>query len=254
MGTMVLASPPILGAPGPSNDGHVAGLGSPPLLAREWTHGATKFLVELVKERIESYGTAVFKQQHWERIREQVIKDHPSEARRSWTQVRDKWDKLKRHYHKEKKLHNVTGDNAGSQWIWFNMIDEVLSGTAKAEGVPGGMDNGRPVGVDEQAPSQPEEDSQQVPEEEPESPRSRASNLPGVRGQPVKRRKIASDMAASLDRFCESTRRIEELKLETAIKLHEDNRKLELEMFKLTQASQERMATLFANVLQGLKK
>ena len=81
LGTMVLALPPILGTPGPSNDGNVVGLGSPLLLAREWTHGATKFLVELVKQRIESYGTAVFKQQHWERIREQVTNDHPSEAR-----------------------------------------------------------------------------------------------------------------------------------------------------------------------------
>jgi len=69
----------------------------------------------------------------------------------------------------------------------------------------------------------------------------------------VKRRKMASDMAAFLDRFCETTRRIEELKLEAAIKLHEDNKMLELEMFKLTQTSQEKMVNLFANVLQCLK-
>jgi hypothetical protein len=73
-GTMVLASPPILGTPRSSNDRNVVGLGSPPLLAREWIHGATKYLVELVKERIESYGTMVFKQQYWERIRAQVSK------------------------------------------------------------------------------------------------------------------------------------------------------------------------------------
>ena len=36
---MVLALPPILGTPVASNDMHVVGLGSPPLLAREWTHG-----------------------------------------------------------------------------------------------------------------------------------------------------------------------------------------------------------------------
>jgi len=71
--------------------------------------------MEFVKERIESCSTTVFKQQHWERIREQVIKDHLSEVRQTWTQVQGKWDKLKRHYHKEKKLYNVTGDNAGSQ-------------------------------------------------------------------------------------------------------------------------------------------
>ena len=80
LGTMVLASPPVLGTPGPSNDDHIVGSGSPPLLAREWTHRATQYLVELVKEHIESYGTTIFKQQHWERIREQVVKYHPSEA------------------------------------------------------------------------------------------------------------------------------------------------------------------------------
>jgi hypothetical protein len=82
---MVLASPPILGTPGSSNDGNVVDLGSPPFLAREWTHRGTKYLVELVKERIESYGTTVFKQQHWKRFREEVIKDHPSEAQQTWT-------------------------------------------------------------------------------------------------------------------------------------------------------------------------
>ena len=97
------------------------------------------------------------------------------------------------------------------------MIDEVLSGTAKANGVPSGMDNGHNMGVEDQPPSQLEEVTHEVPEEEPESPRTRASNFPRVRGQPVKRRKLASDMATPLDCFCESTRRIEELKLEAAI-------------------------------------
>jgi hypothetical protein len=39
LGIMMFASPPVLGTPGPSNDGHIVGLGSPPLLAREWTNG-----------------------------------------------------------------------------------------------------------------------------------------------------------------------------------------------------------------------
>ena len=97
--------------------------------------------MELVKEAIESYGTMVFKQQRWERIIEQVVKDHPSKARWTLMQVRDIWDKLKRHYYEEKILHIIIDDNAGLQWIRFNMIDEVLSCTANANGVSGGMDN-----------------------------------------------------------------------------------------------------------------
>ena len=134
------------------------------------------------------------------------------------------------------------------------MIDEVLSGTAKADGLPGSIHNEMSVGVDEQPPSQPEDDLQQIAEEEHELPKTWAFNLTGIRGQPVKRMRMTSDMAASLDMFCVFTRRIEQLKLETAIKLHEDNIKLELEMFKLTYASQKMMTTIFANVLKDMKK
>ena len=66
-------------------------------------------------------------------------------------QIRDKCDKLKRHYHKEKKLHNVMADNVGSQWIWFNTIDEVFSSTSKVDGVHGGMDTGQDVDGEDQS-------------------------------------------------------------------------------------------------------
>ena len=46
---------------------------------------------------------------------------------------------------------------------------------------------------------QQEEATEQVEEEEPESPRTRAANLPSVRGQPMKKRRLANDMAAALD-------------------------------------------------------
>ena len=59
LGIVVFASPPVSGTLRPSADGHIVGLGSSPLLAREWTHRATKYPIELVKERIESYGTTV---------------------------------------------------------------------------------------------------------------------------------------------------------------------------------------------------
>jgi hypothetical protein len=70
----------------------------------------------------------------------------------------------------------------------------------------------------------------------------------------MKRRRLASDMAASLDWFCETTRRIEKLKLEVVVEMHKENRQLKLEMFKLTHGSQRRMACIFASVLQNLKK
>ena len=133
------------------------------------------------------------------------------------------------------------------------MINEVLCGTIKVDGVLGGIDNGEEVDGEEQPSVQHEETIQQVEEEELESLRTRAANLPGVKGQLVKRRRLANDMVAMLDRFCETTCRIEELKLEAAMKIHEDNRKLELEMFKLTQTSQERMDGLLQMCSKAVK-
>jgi hypothetical protein len=48
--------------------------------------------------------------------------------------------KLRKQYYKEKKLQNVSGDNAGSSWIWYGAMDAMLSETAKANGVPGAID------------------------------------------------------------------------------------------------------------------
>ena len=89
LGTMIIASPPRLNTPPPSTSDVAIVRATPPLPSREWTQASTKFLINLVKERIESYevSTNAFKQKHWERIREQVIKDHPSEVRRTWIQV-----------------------------------------------------------------------------------------------------------------------------------------------------------------------
>jgi hypothetical protein len=47
---------------------------APPLVSREWIEGATKYLLELVKEKIETYGSSLFQQKHWMRIGEQLMK------------------------------------------------------------------------------------------------------------------------------------------------------------------------------------
>lgn len=122
------------------------------------------------------------------------------------------------------------------------------------DGVPGKIDNGEDVSVEEQVPTQEEDATQRDREEKPDSLRTKAANLSGVRGQPVKRRRLANDMVTSLDHFCESTRIIEELKVGTTVEMYKENRHLKLVMFKLTQTSHEKMSGFFVNVLQNLKK
>jgi hypothetical protein len=68
----------------------------------------------------------------------------------------------------------------------------------------------------------------------------------------MKRQRTAnSDMSSALDQFAESSVCIERMKMETAIQLHADNKKLELEILQATQASQERIVALFANVIRS---
>jgi hypothetical protein len=69
--SMFIASPPGLGAPplgfgtpplpvpSPNRDAREVGE-APPLVSREWTQGTTRCLLELVKEKIETYGFSLF--------------------------------------------------------------------------------------------------------------------------------------------------------------------------------------------------
>ena len=58
-------------------------------------------------------------------------------------------------------------------------------------------------------------------------------------------------MARALDRFAESSAHIEKMKMETTIQLARDNKKFELDVLQATQASQECVAVLFADVIHS---
>ena len=60
----------------------------------------------------------------------------------------DKLEKLQSTYSKMKKLQNQTSRGTrddGAKFIWYDQIDEIFNLTAKAVGVPGGMDQGVPI-------------------------------------------------------------------------------------------------------------
>jgi hypothetical protein len=58
--------------------------------------------------------------------------------------VSDKWEKLRSQYYKVKNANNNLGVGA-TKFIWYDAIDEILSHTAKANGVSGTMDQGEYV-------------------------------------------------------------------------------------------------------------
>ena len=97
---------------------------------------------------MELHNTVTMQQHHWKRIHGLLIAQFPQELGRKVKSLSNKWEKLRSTYSKIKKLQNQIGGGArddGAKFIWYDQIDEILSFTAKAVGVPGGMDQGVPI-------------------------------------------------------------------------------------------------------------
>ena len=128
----------------------------------------------------------------------------------------------------------------------------MLSETAKANRVLGALGQGAPISGTQNAPIHIDNDI--IPPMDTEDERaSRVAQLLSVRGQVnMKHQRTANiDMSNVLDRFAESSARIERMKMETVIQLLVGSKKLELEILQAMQASQEHIMALFANVIQS---
>ena len=120
----------------------------------------------------------------------------------------------------------------GAKFIWYDAIDEILSLTAKANGVPSGMDQGVLVpgtstsntlvdlskGHEEggEPSSLPPSSIGNEYESTGSSPRTCVANLIGCRGKdtsskPAKRAKIDHNFMDALDRLADSSAKIEKL-------------------------------------------
>ena len=230
-------------------------------------------------------NSVTMRQHQWVRIHKLLIEEFPRESGRKVKSLSDKWEKLRSTYSKIKKIRNQTGGGVrdeGAKFLWYDEIDEILSLTAKANGVPGGMDQGVPVpetgtssapvdvSEDEFRDGKPLAPPRSGPtpstgtshESTGSNPRTRAANLVGCRGKgisskPNKRAKVDRNLMDTLDRLADSTTEIEKLRIEASLTMHRDNlldrqenRKLELDLFQLQQASNERMASLFAEIVK----
>ena len=126
-----------------------------------------------------------------------------------------------------------------------------MSLTAKANGVPGGMDqdvpmpgtgsssvpidvsqeddgDGEPAWTQSPTHTVPPSSAGTTQNSTGSSPRTRATNLVGCRGkgtssQPSKMPKVELNLMETLDRMADSTAEIEKLRIETALTVHKDN-------------------------------
>ena len=92
------------------------------------------------------------------------------------------------------------------------------------------------------------------------SPRTRAANLVGCRGQgtscTAKRPRVDRDLMDILNHMSESTTTIEKRHIEAALTMHKDNlldhqenRRIKLQMFKIQQVGNEKSTTIIANIV-----
>ena len=213
-----------------------------------------RFLLSQCKEHVEAHKTIMMCQHQWERIHRLLVAQFPHESRRQVKSLANKWEKLHSMYSKMNKLRNQTGGGAhddGANFIWYDEINEILSLTAKANGVPGGMDqcvlmpgtgsSSAPIDVSQEHDGDDEPAWTQSPthivplsfagiiqDSTGSSPRTQAVNLVGCRGkgtssQTSKRPRIERNLMETLDRMVDSTVEFEKLKIEVALTIHKDN-------------------------------
>lgn len=111
-------------------------------------------------------------------------------------------------------------------------------------------------------PSTPPPSSATCVESTGSSPCTQTVNLGSCRSKgttlkPRKRPRVERDLMAAIDKLSDSSAEIEKLRIEASLTMHQENlvdrqenRKLEFELFQLQQASGERMAALFADVVK----
>ena len=219
----------------------------------------------------------------WARIYKLLVAQFPQKSSWKVKSVSDKWEKLRSQYYRTKKANNNTGACA-TKFIWYDAIDEILSHIAKANEVPGAMDQGEFVrgtaaalvsledevegdsepawtqSLDPTIPTFAGYGNVETRSTASISPRTRAADLVGCRGQGTssiaKRPCVDRDLMDTLNRMAESTATIEKMRIEAALAMHkenlldrQENRRIELEMFKMQQAWNEKLVSLFADVV-----
>ena len=138
-----------------------------------------------------------------------------------------------------------------AKFIWYDQIDKILSLTAKANGVPGAMNqevpvpgtgtsstptdvckeadgDGEPYWMHSPYCTDPTPSNGADQQSNDTTPRTRAMNLFWVLGKcinstPAKRTRVDRNLMNTLDRLADSTTKIERLKIKAALTMHKDN-------------------------------
>jgi hypothetical protein len=77
---------------------------------------------------------------HWTRIQIEHTKQMSAKPRHADIYIKDKIEKLKVEYRRQKTLPKEQTGGSVSTWVWFKHIKHIMGGTAKGDGLVRGCD------------------------------------------------------------------------------------------------------------------
>jgi hypothetical protein len=210
----------------------------------KWDDAHLKLLLGLWEEMCFEYNRSPMSPKNWEDILSKLAGGFLGQVHRSWKAYRDKIAKMKTIYRHQKTLASQSSAPP-SEWKYFERFDYILSGTAKASDIPGGIDQGVPTAHVEIV------DLDDVPL----SPRRAACLQPGIDGEPnkqfrktIKRRREDTEfVATSIRDFAAVVQTSEKSKLEMTEHITLRILEAEEKTRKTIVDGQLALATLFLN-------
>lgn len=116
-----------------------------PTVGGRWSDDAISNILDVYQEEWLRIDKGNLKPKHWTFIRTEHHRQMPLAVRRKEEHIKGKIEKLKVEWRIQKKSPEEATGGEGSSWQWFERMSEILTGSAKGEGVPGGVDMGSSV-------------------------------------------------------------------------------------------------------------
>lgn len=213
-----------------------------------WSDEAISNILDLYEEEWLRIDKGNLKLKHWTYIRTEHHRQMPLAVRRSEDSIKSKVEKFKAEWRLQKASAAEQTGGEGSNWPWFERMTQIMTGSAKGEGIPGGVDMGC-GGAEEleeddddtiimetqPTPNSAQNDvvrdqSQSTPAakgvgETVVSPKTASCQKPGVDGKPNARKRAltgnAAYMAEAISNFAEGSFKVEQHKLEAQERMHQ---------------------------------
>jgi hypothetical protein len=110
-----------------------------------WSDDVINNILDLYQKEWIRIDKGNLKPKHWTHIRTEHHIQMPLVVRRKEEHIKGKIEKLMVEWRVQKNSPEEATGGEGSSWHWFERMSEILTGSAKREGVPGRVDMGTNV-------------------------------------------------------------------------------------------------------------